>query len=183
MQIENQYCPISFFSYSDVSIFWLADISSIVLFPIYLRYHPDGLGGSVKPAHKKLLLPTPQDSKIQSHPQSQSQAPPDIVMHIHWGAFKSLYIFVDNRDAIVWYPQLPSNKPWTNPPFNMTSSCILGFQVTRPATFYSFSVYCTLANRKVFLRQITAGCKHNSAQLDKWLEILAVEGLTAYRKP
>ena len=44
----------------------------------------------------------------------------------------------------------------------MTSSCILAFQVTRPATFYSSSVYCTLANRKVFLRQITAGCKHNS---------------------
>ena len=37
--------------------------------------------------------------------------------------------------------------------------------------------YCTLANRKVFLRQITAGWKHNSARLDKWLEILAVEGL------
>ena len=79
----------------------------------------------------------------------------------------------------VWYSQLPSNKPQKNPPFNMTSSCILGFQVTGPATFYSSSVYCTLANRKVFLRQITAGCKHNSAQLDKWLEILAVEVLTA----
>ena len=63
-------------------------------------------------------------------------------------------------------------------PFNMTSSCILDFQATRPATFYSSSVYCTLANRKVFLRQITADFKHNSAQLDKWLEILAVEGLT-----
>ena len=25
---------------------------------------------------------------------------------------------------------------------------------------------------------MTAGCKHNSARLDKWLEILAVEGLT-----
>ena len=60
----------------------------------------------------------------------------------------------------------------------MTSSCILGFQATRPATFYSSSVYCTLANRKVFLRQITADFKHNSAQLDKWLEIFAVEGLT-----
>ena len=45
--MKNQYCPISFISYSDVSIFWLADISSIILFPIYLRYHPDGLGGSV----------------------------------------------------------------------------------------------------------------------------------------
>ena len=99
LQIEKQYCPISFISYSDVSIFWLADISSIVLFPIYLRYHPDGLGGSVS-AHKKLLLPTPRDSKIQSHPQSQSQAPPDIVMHIHWGAFKSVYIFVHIRDSI-----------------------------------------------------------------------------------
>ena len=39
--------------------------------------------------------------------------------------------------------------------------------------FYSSSLICTLANRNVFLRQITAGCKHNSAQLDKWLEILA----------
>ena len=45
------------------SIFWLADVSSIVLFPIYLRYHPDGLGGSVKPAHHKLLLPTPKIAK------------------------------------------------------------------------------------------------------------------------
>ena len=25
---------------------------------------------------------------------------------------------------------------------------------------------------------MTAGCKHNSARLDKWLEILAMEGLT-----
>ena len=46
-----------------VSIFWLADVSSIVLFPIYLRYHPDGLGGSVKPAHHKLLFPTPKIAK------------------------------------------------------------------------------------------------------------------------
>ena len=45
------------------SMFWLADVSSIVLFPIYLRYHPDGLGGSVKPAHHKLLLPTPKIAK------------------------------------------------------------------------------------------------------------------------
>lgn len=35
-----------------------------------------------------------------------------------------------------------------------------------------------LANREVFLTQITAGCKHNSAQLDKWLEILAMKHLT-----
>ena len=48
---------------SDVSISWLADFSSIFLFPIYLRYHPDGLGGSVKPAHHKLLLPTPKIAK------------------------------------------------------------------------------------------------------------------------
>ena len=45
------------------SIFWMADVSSIVLFPIYLRYHPDGLGGSAKPAHHKLLLPTPKIAK------------------------------------------------------------------------------------------------------------------------
>ena len=63
-ELQNQYYPISFITYSDVSIFRLADISSIVLFPIYLRYHPDGLGGSVKPAHNKHLLPTRQDSKI-----------------------------------------------------------------------------------------------------------------------
>ena len=43
--------------------FWLAYISSIVLFPIYLRYHPDGLGGPVKLAHHKLLLPTPKIAK------------------------------------------------------------------------------------------------------------------------
>ena len=35
-----------------------------------------------------------------------------------------------------------------------------------------------LANHKVFLRQITAGCKHNSVRLDKWLKLLAVEDLT-----
>ena len=52
-----------FISSSDVSIFWLADVSSIVLFPIYLRYHPDGLGGSVKLVHRKLLLPTPKIAK------------------------------------------------------------------------------------------------------------------------
>ena len=45
-------------------------------------------------------------------------------------------------------------------------------------SFYSSSVYCTLANRKIFLRQITGGCKHNNARLDRWLEILVVEGLT-----
>ena len=39
-------------------------------------------------------------------------------------------------------------------------------------------LHCTLANRKEFLRQIAAGCEHNSAQLDKWLEILAVKDLT-----
>ena len=35
-----------------------------------------------------------------------------------------------------------------------------------------------LGNCKVFLRQITVGCKHNSVRLDKWLEILVVEDLT-----
>ena len=39
-------------------------------------------------------------------------------------------------------------------------------------------MYCKLVNHKVFLRQITAGCKH-SARFDKWLEILAVEELTS----
>ena len=42
---------------------WLTSPASIVLFSIYLRYHPDGLGGSVKPAHHKLLLPTPKIAK------------------------------------------------------------------------------------------------------------------------
>ena len=56
-------CPISFSSYSVVSISWLADVSSIVPFPIYLQYHPDGLGGSVKAAQHKLLLPTPKIAK------------------------------------------------------------------------------------------------------------------------
>ena len=57
-----------------------------------------------------------------------------------------------------------------------------GNTATDLGSFYSSSVYCTLANRlenrKVFPRQITAGCKHNSARLDKWLEFLAVEDLT-----
>ena len=61
-----------------------------------------------------------------------------------------------------------SHKQIINKDAKCTSSCILGFQATRPATFYSSSVYCSLANRKVYLRQITVGCKHNSAQLDKW---------------
>ena len=98
---------ISFISYSDVSIFGLADVSSIVLFPIYLRYHPDGLGGSVKPAHHKLLLPTPKDSKIQSH--AQSQAPTSIVIYIQWGAFKSFlnYIVMHIRCiACIWLTQV-----------------------------------------------------------------------------
>ena len=71
----------------------MADVSSIVLFPIYLRYHPDGLGGSVKPAHQKLPLPTPKiDGKIQSY--ANSQAPTNIVMHIQWGAFKSFLNYI-----------------------------------------------------------------------------------------
>ena len=40
-----------------------------------------------------------------------------------------------------------------------------------------------LANGKVVVRQITAGCKHNSARLDKWLKILAVEDLTPKERP
>ena len=38
-----------------------------------------------------------------------------------------------------------------------------------------------LANRKVCLRQTAAlaGCKHDSARFDRWLEILAVEDLTS----
>jgi len=32
-----------------------------------------------------------------------------------------------------------------------------------------------LANRNLFLSQITANCKHSGAGFDNWLEILAVE--------
>ena len=42
-----------------------------------------------------------------------------------------------------------------------------------------FILCLLLANRKVRLRQTTAGCKHNSARFDRWLEILAVEDLTS----
>ena len=56
-------------------------------------------------------------------------------------------------------------------PFSMTSSCLLG---SRQVVL----VYCTLANCKVFLRQITAGGKHNGARFDKTREILTVEDLT-----
>ena len=44
-----------------------------------------------------------------------------------------------------------------------------------------FILCLLLANRKVCLRQTTAlaGCKHNSARFDRWLEILAVEDLTS----
>ena len=54
----------------------------------------------------------------------------------------------------------------------MTSSCILGFQATSAATWAHF-IHLLF----IVLWQ-TAGCKHNSARLEKWLEILAVEGLT-----
>ena len=60
--------PISFISYSDVSIFRLADISSIVLLPIYLRYHPDGLGGSVKPAHNNKIAKYNLTLNLKHHP-------------------------------------------------------------------------------------------------------------------
>ena len=42
-----------------------------------------------------------------------------------------------------------------------------------------FILCLLLANRKVCLRQTTAlaGCKHNSARFDRWLEIFAVEDL------
>ena len=55
----------------------------------------------------------------------------------------------------------------------MTPSCPLGFQATRPATWVHFI-------HPLFIERwrITAGCKHNSARLDKWLEILGVEGFT-----
>ena len=45
----------------------------------------------------------------------------------------------------------------------MTSSCILGNLVLRAFPF---------------IRQVTAGCKHNSARFDEWLENLAMEDLT-----
>ena len=73
-----------------------------------------------------------------------------------------------------------SHKQILNTPFSMASSCILGFQATRPPTWAHFihPLANRLENRKVFPRQITAGCKHNSARLDKWLEFLALEDLT-----
>ena len=91
LKIKELVLSYQFNSYSNVSIFWLADVSSIVLFPIYLRYHPDGLGGSVKPAHHKLLLPTPKDSKIQSH--AQSQAPTSIVQVIFNEALSNHFLY------------------------------------------------------------------------------------------
>ena len=44
-----------------------------------------------------------------------------------------------------------------------------------------FILCLLLANRKICLRQTTAlaGCKHNSARFDRWLEILDVEDLTS----
>ena len=52
-------------------------------------------------------------------------------------------------------------------PFSMRSSCILGFQATRPLTraYFIYPLFTVrwriaLSNGKVFLRQITAGCKH-----------------------
>ena len=52
---------------------WLTSPASIVLFPIYLRYYPDGLRGSVKPAHHKLLLPTPKIAKYNLTPNLKHQ--------------------------------------------------------------------------------------------------------------
>ena len=83
----------------------------------------------------------------------------------------------------VWYPQLPSNKPYTNSKDAIKHDVIVHFGFSGNAagdlgSFYSSSVYCTFANRKVFLRQITAGCQHNSARLDKWPEVLTVGVLT-----
>ena len=75
-----------------------------------------------------------------------------------------------------------SHKQILKTQLNMTWSCILVFQATRPATWAHFIhplfIVHTSENRKVFLRQKTAGCQHNSARLDKWPEIFAVGVLT-----
>ena len=68
-------------------------------------------------------------------------------------------------------------------PFSMTSSCILGFQATQLVSHrlgLILFILCLLyvGESKVFLRQITAGCKYSSVRFDKWLEILTVEDLT-----
>ena len=70
-----------------------------------------------------------------------------------------------------------SHKQILKKPFSMTSSCILGFQATWQPTWAHFihllfSVYfgnrLAIANSKVFVRQIAAGCKHNSAKSLPW---------------
>ena len=53
----------------------------------------------------------------------------------------------------------------------------MSFQATALATFYSSSVYCTLANHKVFLRQKNSGLQTQQYPI-RQVEVLAVEGLT-----
>ena len=86
---------------------------------------------------------------------------PSLSNACHAGYFghKSFYRF-GTRSCLA-----TSHKQILKTPFNMTSSCILGFQATRVETWAH--VYCTLANRKIFLRQITGGCKHNSVRMDR----------------
>ena len=68
-------------------------------------------------------------------------------------------------------------------PFSMTSSCILGFHAATDKSFFIFILFLLYVGKsEVFLRQITEGCKHNSAQLDKWLKVFAVEDLTPERR-
>ena len=85
--------------------------------------------------------------------------------------------------------QLLNNFLWSVPFRCATNAdCRLAdYQTGRPEDLQTY-IFCDrallcllLANRKVCLRQTTAlaGCKHNSARFDRWLEILAVEDLTS----
>ena len=65
----------------------------------------------------------------------------------------------------------------------MTSSCILSFHAATDQGLFTFILFLLYVDKsQVFLRQITEGCKHNSAQLDKWLKVFAVEDLTPERR-
>ena len=80
-----------------------------------------------------------------------------------------------------------SHKQMLKTQFSMTSLSVSIQHGHRLGLILFILVYCALANclanRKVVLRQITAGCKHNSGRLDKWLKILAVEDLTPKERP
>ena len=92
--------------------------------------------------------------------------------------------------AMFVYIHVPPNNPMNarapclGPRLSLFSEVSYWWLLFRAAATWPWvsSVNCTLANRlanrKVFLRQITAGGKHNSARLDNWLEILTMEDWT-----